>query len=173
MSPNRHKIEGLGHIKEGPLFYDLAMGWLQLAALPDREADSVAQALRQIAGNTIKHIYSDRAGEFQALSKHLKIEFTTSLPGEPQTNSLIERQVQVVPRGARALLAAAGLPQAFWAYAASTFCHLKNIQKDAEGYSAWQRRKAEDFPGYRIPFGTLVDFTPPPTTQEAKGKGTI
>ena len=81
----------------------------------------------------IKVAISDGAAEFVSAFTQLGIVHRQTLPGRPESNSLIERQVQVLARGARALLAASGLPMAFWVYAAQCFCHLRNIQSNELG----------------------------------------
>ena len=124
-------IDDTGYISEALLFYDLATGWLEIAPLKVRSAHEVARILQHIMGRVqIKEMSSDRAPEFIKAAaellrpRHPLLTHVLSLPGEPQTNYKIERQVQVVSRGTRALLAASGLPQAFWMHAASTFCFL-------------------------------------------------
>ena len=76
----------------------------------------------------------------------------------------------MVSRGARVLLAAAGLPQAFWPQAAATFCHMKNTQENKLRRSAWSERKGSPFAGLKIPFGALIDYMPPNTTREYREK---
>ena len=66
------------------------------------------------------------------------------------------------------------MPQAFWTFAACTFCFLRNVQADAYGDSAWARRykhkpaKDRKFNGRLVPFGSYVLFYPPTTTKAYK-----
>ena len=98
----------------------------------------------------------------------LNIVHDVSLPGRAQTNSLIERQVQVVTRGARALLSASGLPLAFWPHACNCFCIARNLQQDANGISSWSLRGKSPFKGINPPFGSYVSYIPPETTVDHK-----
>ena len=58
---------------------------------------------------------------------------------------------------------AAGLPTAFWVFAAETYGFLKNITDGADGESAWEKTHGSKFKGLRIPFGSKVYFLPSPT----------
>ena len=88
----------------------------------------------------IRYMFSDGSDEFVAACRQLGIKHDTSAPGKPQENSFIERQVQTVIRGTRAALRASGLPLACWLYAAGTYCHLRNMQREEDGESPWSRR---------------------------------
>ena len=79
-------------------------------------------------------------------------------------------------RGTRALLCASGLPQAFWLYAAMSFCFFRNIQDGVGGKSPWRlrfaaRRNQQHYAGLKAPFGSLVSYVPAPTTVSAREKG--
>ena len=105
-------VEGPKYTSKAILFYDLATSWLELIPLESGDHTDVIKAIRLFAmGGTIKRAYSDRGGELIKACNFLNIEHHLSQPGRPQTNSLIERQVQVVVRGTRALLAASGPQQ--------------------------------------------------------------
>ena len=130
------------------LFYDLATGWLQIVRLARHDKNAIVRAIRFFAGKTrIKRAYSDRGGELVKACDELNILHDHSLPGRPETNSLIERQVQVVTRGARALLSASGLPLAFWPHACHAFCMARNLQPDSLGHTAWTLRGKPAFKG--------------------------
>ena len=163
MTPYKDKLDGVDSSKLGILFYDLATGWLEFFALPAKALESIGLAIRRFANKgTIKFMYSDRDPAIVEACRELKILRDASLPGRAETNSLIERQVGVVSRGIRALLSASGLPLAFWTYAASTFCHLKNVQKGGTGRpnSAWTLRGKGEWTGQSIPLGAYVLYPP-------------
>ena len=114
----KDRIEGLGNAVKGILFYDLATGWLQFQPMTSNSATETMRYFLYIIGDPkkIKLVISDGAAELVAAFKQLGIVHRITLPGRPQTNSLIERQVQVLARGTRALLAASGVPMAFFGY---------------------------------------------------------
>ena len=117
-------------VKSAILFYDFATGWLELIPLSDRSTESIEAAIRRFTNpKTIKYLACDREGGILKAANQLHIDTDPSLPGRPETNGTIERQVGVVARGTRALLSASGLPLAFWTFAASTSCHLKTPKK--------------------------------------------
>ena len=149
------------------LFYGLATAWLQLIPQHLNDAETTIQSLNFIMGRTkIKLAASDRGSELIAAFRKMHVVHRTSLSGRPETNSLIERQVQVLARGTRALLSASGLPQAFWTEAAMTFCHLRNLKEDDYGNTAWSLRYKKvpekfEYKGIKVPFGSYVVYQPP------------
>ncbi len=58
----------------------------------------------------------------------LLTEPQTSLPGEPQMNSLIERTNPIKVGGTTASLIEAGLPPRNWSLAGPTFCTSYNVR---------------------------------------------
>ena len=68
--------------------------------------------------------------KFMFLEKN-EIVHTVGEPERPQSNSLIERQVQEVKRGARALLLHAKHSLAMWPYAMRTFIFNRNHRSEA------------------------------------------
>ena len=127
----KERIEGLGNTIKGILFYDLATGWLQFQPQTSNSATETMRSFLYIVGNIkkIKLVISDGAAEFISAFKQLGVVHRETLPGHPETNSLIEGQVQVLARGTRALLAASGMPIAFWVHAAQCFviCETFNL----------------------------------------------
>ena len=71
--------------------------------------------------------YSDNALELVKAAYVRGVEHRASLPGEPKTNSLIERTNQIIVGGTFALLICAGLPPCYWSFAAPCFCVNYNI----------------------------------------------
>ena len=141
--------------------YDVWSGWLQGFDLPRHNTHYVEMALRKFAGrpqgeaaDKIKYIYCDGAPELTKACDALGIDCDTSMPGAPSTNAIAERQVQTVLRGTRAALRASGLPLAFWPYAMTTCCHLRNLQRRRDGTSPYTRRfPGSSYKGLKLPFG--------------------
>ena len=96
-----------------------------------------------------------------------------SLPGRPETNSLIERQVQVVARRDRALLIETGMLLAFSSGAVNAYCHLRIIQQNEFGNSVWSLRfkklpRQVVYTELNVPYGSYMAYYPPPTTADVK-----
>jgi hypothetical protein len=86
----------------------------------------------------------------------------------PQTNGIIEREVQDMVSGTRTVLVAAGLPAYFWSLAAPCYMHLDNSMPHPSGRpSAGFQRFGEELSGMLIPFGAAVIFKPSPTESPA------
>ena len=83
--------------------------------LPDKKADSTADAIKHFRGErNIDIFYSDRSVEIERALRDLHILSDTSQPGVPQNNAVAERLVQDVLEGTRTALLRAGLPQCFF-----------------------------------------------------------
>ena len=121
--------------------------------------ETVAAPQHCIGDSHVKRFYSDNADELVNAARFLNVPHETSQQGMPQTNGIIEREVQDLVAGTRTLLVAAGLPGYFWSYAAPCYMHLDNCTPHPSGKpSAWFRRYGEDFPGMLIPFGAAAIF---------------
>ena len=82
--------------------------------MPDRKADSTADAIRPFMGDRkIGRFYYDRSGEIERALRGLHIVSDTSQPGIPQNNVVAERLVQDILEGTRTALLRAGLPPCF------------------------------------------------------------
>ena len=91
--------------------------------MPDRQADSSADAIRHFMGyRKIDIFYSDRSSEIERALRDLHIVPDTSQPGVPQNNAVAERLVQDICEGTRTALLRAGLPPCFWEYACQHYC---------------------------------------------------
>ena len=99
------------------------------------------------------------------------VEHHASLPGEPKTNSLIERTNQIIVGGTTALLVCAGLPPCYWSYAALCFCGNYNI-KGVSDEIPWSLYHGTEFLGDIISFGCVVYYKPPNTSSDLSGNGT-
>ena len=88
----------------------------------------------------------------------------TSTPYQPQSNSVIERQVGVIIQGRRASLLQGGLPHKMWPFASKHHAMATNTTVSApalDGLSPYERHMKEPFAGMVIPFGALVHYRPP------------
>ena len=87
----------------------------------------------------------------------------TSTPYQPQSNSLIERQVGVIIQGTRASLLQSGLPHKMWPFASKHHAMATNMTVSAsalDGLSPYEGHMKEPFAGMMIPFGALVHYRP-------------
>jgi hypothetical protein len=164
------RMQGLGGEKYGLSVRDLCTGLIALYPALYNGTEETTQALKEFAGRKkIHNIYSDNAKELVKAAYRLGVEHHTSLPGEPKTNSLIERTNQIIVGGTTALLICAGLPPCFWSFAAPCFCVSYNIQ-GVTGESPWSLYHKAEFSGGIIPFGCLVYYKPPNTSSNTDGK---
>ena len=77
---------------------------------PSKSMDEATMALRSFIGDSkVRRFYSDNADEPIGAARNLGAPHEASQQGMPQTNGIIEREVQDLPTGARTLLVAAGL----------------------------------------------------------------
>ena len=149
---------------------DLHSGMIAVYPVTEKDATSTIEALHHFAGRKkIHNSYSDNALELAASARSLGIEHHTSLPGEPKTNSIIERTNQIIVGGTTASLIAAGLPPCYWSYATRCFCTNFNAQGLLDA-SPWEKVHGTPFPTTIIPFGALGFFKPPNTGAHAGGK---
>mgnify|MGYP000844555137 CR=1 FL=1 len=135
----RRKDSGIDEAVVGLVVFDVGTGWLEVFPVKSREASGVVKALRHMTSNhpgkTIKQVQCDNAPEFISALDELSIPCKLSMPGEPQTNGVIERRVQMVVRGTASLLVASGLPQACWPHAARFYTLMKCLTNGHDGTS--------------------------------------
>ena len=117
-----------------------------------------------------RRLYSDNSGEIGAALKELRIMPHNSLPGEPQTNAVAERNNGFILAGARTSLVRAGLPACFWPWAAQHYCLMDNIHFTQDKPSAWFKTHGSEFEGPLVPFGAKVIFRPADTKSISKTK---
>ena len=89
-----------------------ALSGVKLAyPMPDKTADSTADAIKHIKGDrVIERLFSDWSGEIYKALRNLHIVAERSQPGAPQNNAVAERLVRDVLEGTRTVLVRAGLP---------------------------------------------------------------
>ena len=171
ISNHRDKLEGINNECEALIALDHYTGWIQIFPMNGRTGMQVALCLHKLLGNIkCKKIYSDRAPELIEGAGRWGIAHELSLPGRPQSNGLIESTVGKVTRGARALLAASGLPETFWPMASMAFCFGYNQQKNKNGQSPWNLRKFTEYTDLTMPFGSYINYIPPTTTKADKNR---
>jgi transposase InsO family protein len=79
-----------------------------------KNTESTVEALQSFVGDaTIKRFYSDNADELVSAARFLNITHEASQQGIPQTNGIIQREVQDMLTGTRTLLVAVGMPGLF------------------------------------------------------------
>ena len=93
---------------------DAFSGFKAAYPMPDRRADSTADAIRHFMGDRkIERFYSDRSGEVERALRVLHVSDTRQ-PGAPQNNAVAERLVQDILEGTRTALLRVGLPRVFF-----------------------------------------------------------
>ena len=146
--------------------------------MPDRRADSTADAIRHFMGDRrIDIFYSDRSGEIERALRDLHIVSDTSQPRVPQNNAVAERLVQDILEGTRTALLRAGLPPCFWEYACQHYCLMENVLPGRESAAAgvdkkspWEKMHGEPFYGKLIPIGAKVFIKPSETKGDSTSK---
>ena len=73
-------------------------------------SSTVETRQRFIGDSRMKRIYSDNADELIAAARELGIPHEASQQGMPETNGIIEREVQNMLTGMRTMMFAAGMP---------------------------------------------------------------
>ena len=128
LDPDEFKLGKLYGIDCAVIMKDRSHGEIGVQAESTKNTVDTVHAINMFAGQRkIKAAYSDGSEEIQAACKQLCIPHTTSTPGRPRSNGVAERTVRQVITGVRVALHAAGLPDPFWQYAASHWCHSHNI----------------------------------------------
>ena len=162
---HREADKGVDGEKCALLMMDVGTRITDVAPVKAKSATEAVIALRNFAGNHgVKSMYSDNAPELKAAGRTLVWPHATSTPYQPQSNSLIERQVGVIIQGTRASLLQSGLPHKMWPFASKHHAMATNVTVSAsaaDGLSPYERHMKEPFAGMMIPFGALVHYRPP------------
>ena len=127
-----------------------------------KSTSSTVEALQRFIGDAkVKRFYSDNADELVVAARELAIPHEASQQGMPETNGIIEREVQDMLGGTRTIMVAAGLPGYFWSVAAPCYMHVDNCTPHpTTGLASWSQRYGEPLPGQLIPVGAAVWFKP-------------
>jgi hypothetical protein len=164
------EMEGIDGSMDMLVIYDLATEKIDAFPAKSKNADETHTALQNFRGTTyVDVVYSDNSREIKQAVRWLGFAHRTSIPGIPANNAIAESRVKIVVYGTRTALVNAGLPAAFWPYAARHFCLGLTI-RDRGGASAYEKQLGEPFPGMRIPFECKVFFKPSPLSKSQPRK---
>lgn len=105
-------------------------------------------------------MHSDRHGSMMYAAMHSEFLRRKPVAGDSQGNGAIEALNRSIEEGARAYLAAVGLPICWWDYAVKHWCFLRNTDADATGVAPYERTRLYKFGGTRLPFGLCVFLYP-------------
>ena len=155
--------KGLHNEAYGLVWEDRATGWLDCRGLPTKTAAHAAQALVHWRGpkDQLRYLYTDGSKELRACLAQLQVPHDHCIPGNKRNNSRGERAVRTVVEGTRTILLAAGMPTAFWPYAAQYYCAVHNSKQwRSSKPSAWYLRHGVECERPLYPFGVLVDARP-------------
>jgi transposase InsO family protein len=137
-----------------------------------------AEAAHSARGLRLSRIRSDNGGEFRSdaftaycMERGIQPELTAA--HSPQQNGVAERMNRTLVEGARTLLAAAELPDTFWADAVHTVAYLRNVlphslHARATPYERWTGRKP-DIDHLRV-YGSLAYAHVPKADRNKLGK---
>jgi len=90
---------------------DVATTFGAVYPAPSKDTQETVSALQNFIGDDhVKRFYSDNADELISASRFLGVPHEASQQGMPQTNGIIEGEVQDMVSGTRTVLVAAGLP---------------------------------------------------------------
>ena len=165
----RDSTYGLHGERAALLIVDMFTRFTVCVPVPDKSADETFKALRYFLGDHVAtKVYSDNSKEIATAASRLVKEtgfhafHQTATPHRPQSNSLVERAIRTLLRGARGALVQAGLPHRFWPWAVRHQAFAQSISdRKGDGTSSWSLVHGEDFAGWVLPFGSLVFYRPP------------
>ena len=105
--------------------------------------------------------------EFVRAAIDLDWAHESSTPGVHENNAVAERYVRFVIHKTRSALSQASFPPGMFESAAPHRAFMNNSREreftSGEIKSPYKARFGVDFPGPKIPYGSLVDFMPSPT----------
>ena len=161
---------------------DDATGMRGFYPQPSKSTDDTLISVQHFLGKVkLTTLRSDNSKELEALARELKVLHETSTPLTPQSNTRIERDIQVVLSGTRSNLQQSGLDLKFWTYAAAHFAHFSNVtlpfcsgkplaSLSNETKTPWELRHNHKYDGPLIPFGSSIDFRTPDSKRFHKSK---
>jgi len=156
-------------------FYDLFSGFLASYPVLNKSADATYRALLAFQGHDrLSYVHSDRADEIAWACRMAGVLHDTSEAGQPQGNSVAERQVQEVKLGTSVALSQAGLPNQYWPFAMEYWTTAHNVEATsgrsttADRKSPYEKRFGESFGGEHVPFGAAIRFMPSKTSRHWK-----
>ena len=150
---------GIGNKVDALTIYDVATKWIRCIPTTGKDHVSTLAALNHVIGRRIKRvklIYFDNAAELQSACNELGILTEHSIPGDPQSNGVVERVNQSVLNMTRTSLLQSGLPHCFWPYAVECSCFNLGVNY-LQGESSWSlTHKTGEFDKLVVPFGCAV-----------------
>ena len=162
---------GVTNDKNALVIQDMYSKLRHLYPTNTKNAEETTMCIRKFSGDRgIRRLYSDNSGEIGAALKQLKIMPHNSLPGEPQTNAVAERNNGSILAGSRTTLVRAGLPACFWPFATEHYCLMENVHFTDSESSPYCKTHGDEFDGALIPFGAKVIFRPAETKGVEKSK---
>ena len=101
---------GIAGEEYGLTYKDLATGWVDCYPVKDKNIGSTIRALRSIPGpaEKLKYFNTDNAPELIGTIAAIECAHDTSIPGNHQNYTLIERTNRTIIEGTRAILFHAG-----------------------------------------------------------------
>ena len=124
----RDDEEGVDGEKCALMILDIGTRITDVAPVKDKSANEAVLALKNFAGNHgVKSLYTDNSQELKAAGRTLVWPHATSTPYQPQTNSLVERQIGIIVQGARAALLQGGFPHKMWPFASKRHAMATNF----------------------------------------------
>ena len=164
------EMEGIDGSLDMLVIYDLGTEKIDAYPAKSKNADDTYNAIQDFRGSTyIDTVYSDNSKEIKKAVRDLGFPHRTSVPGVPSTNTLAEGRVQIVVNGAKTNLVNAGLPCAFWPYAARHFCFALTT-RTVNDTTSYYRQHGAHFAGMSIPFGCRVFFKSSPISARQPSK---
>ena len=155
--------ENVNDAEVGLFIIDLYTRWPKFDPMKSKSADNALRALRYFMGkDPLETLYTDCSRELATAAKDIANIHRTSTPYRPQSNGIVERAIRTMQDGARAALLQAGLPPRFWpmACAHQTFATAVSPQPNGDPSPYWLKY-GNEFPGWKLPFGSLVHYRPP------------
>ena len=108
------EIEGFTGDKDVLIIYDLGTRYGDAFPVRSKSADEAYTAFNEFRGRAyLDYVYVDNSRELNAAVNTLGFAKGSSTPGIPQSNVVIENQVQLTLNGAKIVLEQAGLPACF------------------------------------------------------------
>ena len=144
---------------------------MALTPTRDKSAIHAYEALREWRGSSYLHrVHTDGSKELKQAVGRFGFNHTTSTPGRPQRNGVIENRVGFVKRQASACSKQGGLPATEWSWSCPYLCDAMNFAMK-DGDSAYNRRfKHGKYNGHDVPFGAKVKCMLPSTNVKKQDK---
>ena len=122
------KSEGIHKEQDAVVMLDRYSDHMYVYPTPDKSAIHAYEALREWRGGTyLERVHTDGSKELKQAVAWFGFQHTTSTPGRPQRNGVIENRVGFIKRHASACCKQAGLPAKAWTWSCPYFCNAMNF----------------------------------------------